>query len=84
MNIQDWFPLGWTGWVSLQSKGLSRVFSNTEVQKCRFFGRLAYRNLKVPGCSRGPVGLGGLVPCVLHIELSHKTLLSFLRLPPPP
>ena len=33
MNIQDWFPLGWTGWISLQSKGLSRVFSNTTVQK---------------------------------------------------
>ena len=33
MNIQDWFPLGWTGWTSLQSKGLSRVFSNTTVQK---------------------------------------------------
>ena len=33
MNIQDWFPLGWTGWISLQSKGLSRVFSNTIVQK---------------------------------------------------
>ena len=32
-NIQDWFPLGWTGWISLQSKGLSRVFSNTTVQK---------------------------------------------------
>ena len=33
MNIRDWFPLGWTGWISLQSKGLSRVFSNTTVQK---------------------------------------------------
>ena len=33
MNIQDWFPSGWTGWISLQSKGLSRVFSNTTVQK---------------------------------------------------
>ena len=33
MNIQDWFPLGWTGWISLQSKGLSRVFSNTIVQR---------------------------------------------------
>ena len=33
MNIQDWFPLGWTGWISLQSKGLSRVFSNTTCQK---------------------------------------------------
>ena len=38
MNIQDWFPLGWTGWKSLQSKGLSRVFSNTTVQKHQFFG----------------------------------------------
>ena len=37
MNIQDWFPLGWTGWISLQSKGLSRVFSNTTVQKHLFF-----------------------------------------------
>ena len=34
MNIQDWFPLGWTGWVSLQSKWLSRVFSNTTAQSC--------------------------------------------------
>ena len=33
MNVQDRFPLGWTGWISLQSKGLSRVFSNTTVQK---------------------------------------------------
>ena len=38
MNIKDWFPLGWTGWISLQSKGLSRVFSNTTVQKHQFFG----------------------------------------------
>ena len=37
MNIQDWFPLGWTGWISLQSKGLSRVPSNTTVQKHQFF-----------------------------------------------
>ena len=37
MNIQDWFSLGWTGWISLQSKGLSRVFSNTTVQKHQFF-----------------------------------------------
>ena len=38
MNIQDWFPLGWADWISLQSKGLSRVFSNTTVQKHQFFG----------------------------------------------
>ena len=37
-NIQDWFPLGLTGWISLQSKGLSRVFSNITVQKYQFFG----------------------------------------------
>ena len=38
MNTQDWSPLGWTGWISLQSKGLSRVFSNTTVQNHQFFG----------------------------------------------
>ena len=37
MNTQGWPPLGWTGWISLQSKGLSRVFSNTTVQKHQFF-----------------------------------------------
>ena len=43
MNIQDWFPLGLAGWISLQSKGLSRVFSNTTVQKHQFFN--AYLSL---------------------------------------
>ena len=44
MNIQDWFPLGLTGRISLQSKGLSRVFSNTTVQKHQFFGiQLSFR-----------------------------------------
>ena len=38
VNTQDWSPLGWTGWISLPSKGLSRVFSNTTVQKHQFFG----------------------------------------------
>ena len=38
MNTQDWFPLGWTDWISLQSKGLSRVFSNITVPKHQFFG----------------------------------------------
>ena len=40
MNIQDWFPLGWTGWISLQSKALSRVFSNTTAQKHSSFTML--------------------------------------------
>ena len=38
VNTQDWSPLGWTGWISLQPKGLSRVFSNTTIQKHQFFG----------------------------------------------
>ena len=38
VNTQDWSPLGWTGWISFQSKGLTRVFSNTTVQKHQFFG----------------------------------------------
>ena len=38
MNTQDWFPSGWTGWISLSSKGLSRVFSNTTVEKHQLFG----------------------------------------------
>ena len=37
MNIRDWFPVEWTGWISLQSKGLSRIFSNTTMQKHQFF-----------------------------------------------
>ena len=41
MNTQDWSPLGWTGWISLQSKGLSRVFSNTTVQKQFFSAQLS-------------------------------------------
>jgi len=43
MNTQDWSPLGWTGWISLQSKGFSRVFANTTVQKHPFFGHLMWR-----------------------------------------
>ena len=38
LNIQEWFPLGWTGWISLLSKGLTRVISNTRVQNHQFFG----------------------------------------------
>ena len=42
MNIQDWFPFGWTGWICLCSKELSRVFSNTTVQKYQFFSTQHY------------------------------------------
>ena len=49
MNIQDWSPLGWTSWISLQSKGLSRVFSNTTVQKYQFFGAHLSSQSNSPG-----------------------------------
>ena len=42
VNTQDWSPLGWTGWISLQSKGLSKVFSNITVQKHQFLGTQLY------------------------------------------
>ena len=45
MNIQDWFPLGLNGWIFLQSKGLSRVFSNTIVWKHQFFGSAFYKEV---------------------------------------
>ena len=48
MNTQDWSPLGWTGWTSLQSKGLSRIFSNTTVQKHHFFGAQLSSQSKSP------------------------------------
>ena len=44
MNIQDWYPLGWTGWISLQFKGLSRVYSNTIVQNHQFFATQLQEN----------------------------------------
>ena len=47
MNIQDWFPLGWAGWISLQSKGLSRVFSNTTIQKHQFLGTQLSLNIRI-------------------------------------
>ena len=58
VNIQDWSPLGWTAWISLQSKGLSTVFSNTTVRKHQFFGA----QLSSPSNSH------------IHTWLSEKTL----------
>ena len=46
MNTQDWSPLEWTSWISLQSKGLSTVFSNSTVQKHQFFGAQPYKRFK--------------------------------------
>ena len=59
MNIQDWFPLGWTGWISLQSKGLSRNFSNITVQKYQFFGTQHFpgdSDGKASACNTGDPG----------------------------
>ena len=58
MNIQDWLPLGWTGWISLQSNGLSKIFSNTTVQKHQFFGTLV---IKSYSCSFYPSSLNLLL-----------------------
>ena len=52
MNTQDWSPLGWTGWISLQSKGLSRVLSNTTVQKHQFFSHPYMTTGKIIALSR--------------------------------
>ena len=54
MNIQDRFPLKWTGWISLQSMGLTRVFSNTKVQKHQFFGtQLSSQSISHPYMTTG-------------------------------
>ena len=53
MNTQDWSPLGWTGWISLQSKGLSRVFSNTTVQKHQFCAQLSLWSTSHPYMTTG-------------------------------
>ena len=63
MNIQDWFPLGWTGLISLQSKGLSRVFSNTIVQKHQFSKASIYSSISfTQGNGQAPPRFFLLVP----------------------
>ena len=62
MNTQDWSPLEWTSWVSLQSKGLSRVFSNTTVQKHQFFSTQHPLPVLLPGKSHGWRSLVGCSP----------------------
>ena len=74
MNTQDWSPLGWTSWISLQSEGLSRVFSNTTVQKHQFFG--AKSSLEIRGEEKKKkvsvyVCVGGGCACMyLHMSIS--------------
>ena len=76
MNIQDWFPWGWTGWISLQSKGLSRVFSNTTVQKHQFFiVQLSYSYM-ITGKTKVLTGqtFVGKVMCLLFNILSRLVI----------
>ena len=69
MNIQDWFPLGWTGWISLQSKGFSRVFSNATVQKHQFFSaQLAFFFFS---CL---LQLKGVFSAFFMVQLSHPSM----------
>ena len=72
MNIQDRFPLGWSGWISLQSKGLSRVFSNTTVQKHQFFAAAA-KSLQSCPTLCDPIDGGPLGSPILGI-LQARTL----------
>ena len=74
VNTQDWSPLGWTGWISLQSKGLSRVFSNTTVQKHQFFGA----QLSSQSNSHIPTWLLEKPELWLYRSLSAKWCLCFL------
>ena len=62
MNTQDWSPLGWTGWISLQSKGLSRVLSNTIIQKYQFFCAQLWLRDEKSACNAGDTGDLGLIP----------------------
>ena len=78
VNTQDWSPLGWTGWISLQSKGLSRVFSNATVQKHQFFGT----QLSLWGLVKGMGGLwtaSGVVFSVLQRLIDKDSCFHFLR-----
>ena len=84
MNIQDWFPLGWTGWISLQSKGFSRVFSNTIVQKHQFFSaQLSLWSNSHPYMTTGKTialtrwTFAGKVMCLLFNMLS-RLVITFL------
>ena len=95
MNTQDWFLLGWTGWISLQSKGLSRVFSNTTVQKHQYKGAkiiVIWRSLlkcqlacsdaveMVMSCILGLLLPGPCLPLLCHLlPWPYQSLLIFAQ-----
>ena len=74
MNIQDWFPLGWTGWISLQSKGLSRVFSNTTVQKHQLFSTRLFFSVEL---SHPYITTGKTIPLTRWTFLGKEMSLLF-------
>ena len=67
MNIQGWFPLGWTGLISLWSKWLSRIFSNTTVQKFQFFSLISHGNLS--NCSKNSKENWAFLLLMIFIEV---------------
>ena len=84
MNIQNWFPSEWTGWILLQSKGLSRVFSNTTVQKHQFFGTQFFIvQLSHPYMTTGKTIALTIWPFVskvmfLHFNMLSRSVIAFL------
>ena len=81
-SIQDWFHLGWTSWISLQSKGLSRVFSNTRVQKHQFFcTHLAYKTpLPLPLSQNESSILSVPLESYSYYSYTNDVLLGFIIL----
>ena len=71
-NYQDWSPLGWTGWISLQSKGLTRVFSNTTVQKHQFFKSIKFMVTRGETWSEGGGYIGSLVLTCKHCYVENR------------
>ena len=70
VNTQNWFPLGWTGWTSLQSKGLSSVFSNNTVQMCQFFASGCQRIGASASASVLSMNIQGWFPLGLTVLIS--------------
>ena len=79
MNIQDWFPLGWTGWISLQTKGLSRISSNTTVQKHNNFLYVLYFRLETKKIGYEFISAWSIfiIGCTMHL-LCCSILIYFL------
>ena len=78
MNTQDWSPLGWTGWISLQSKGLSRVFSNTTVQKHKFFSTQLFSQSNSHIHTWPRSNIYQMCSTEVHVEILKHNALAFI------